>query len=37
MRDMDKIVAQISREGALPCERLPTGEPREAFATFAAW
>ena len=35
MRDMDKIAAQISREGALFRERLQTGEAREAFAAFA--
>jgi enoyl-CoA hydratase/carnithine racemase len=35
MRDMDKIAAQISREGALFRERLLTGEAREAFAAFA--
>ena len=33
--DMDKIAAQISWEGALFCERLWTGEAREAFAAFA--
>ena len=32
MRDMDRIAAQISREGALFRERLQTGE---AFAAFA--
>ena len=31
MRDMDRIAAQISREGALFRERLQTGEAREAF------
>jgi enoyl-CoA hydratase/carnithine racemase len=36
MRDMDKIAAQISREGALFRRRLQTGEAREAFAPFAA-
>jgi len=35
MRDMDKIAAQISREGALFRERLQTSEAREAFAAFA--
>ena len=35
MRDMDRIAAQISREGALFRERLQTGEAREAFAAFA--
>src|SRR5229473_2127622 len=35
MRDMDKIAAQISREGALFRERMQTGEAREAFAAFA--
>jgi enoyl-CoA hydratase/carnithine racemase len=35
MRDMDKIAAQIAREGALFRERLQTGEAREAFAAFA--
>jgi enoyl-CoA hydratase/carnithine racemase len=35
MRDMDKIGAQISREGALFRERLLAGEAREAFAAFA--
>jgi 1,4-dihydroxy-2-naphthoyl-CoA synthase len=35
MRDMDKIAAQISREGELFRERLQTGEAREAFAAFA--
>src|ERR1700719_4519724 len=35
MRDMDKIAAQISREGALFRERVQTGEAREAFAAFA--
>ena len=35
MRDMDKISAQISREGALFRERLQTSEAREAFAAFA--
>jgi len=35
MRDMDKIAAQISREGALFRERLQTAEAREAFAAFA--
>jgi enoyl-CoA hydratase/carnithine racemase len=35
MRDMDKIAAQISREGALLRQRLQTGEAREAFAAFA--
>lgn len=35
MRDMDKIAAQISREGALFRERLQTREAREAFAAFA--
>src|ERR1700732_321873 len=35
MRDMDKIAAQISREGVLFRERLQTGEAREAFAAFA--
>src|ERR1700736_2091872 len=35
MRDMDKIAAQISREGALFRERLQTGEAREAYAAFA--
>ena len=34
MRDMDKIAAQINREGALFRERLQTGEAREAFAAF---
>ena len=35
MRDMDRIAAQISREGALFRERLQTGEAREALAAFA--
>jgi enoyl-CoA hydratase/carnithine racemase len=35
MRDMDKIAAQIEREGALFRERLQTGEAREAFTAFA--
>jgi len=35
MRDVDKIAAQIAREGALFRERLQTGEAREAFAAFA--
>jgi 1,4-dihydroxy-2-naphthoyl-CoA synthase len=35
MRDMGRIAAQISREGALFRERLQTGEAREAFAAFA--
>src|SRR5712672_985246 len=35
MRDMDKIAAQIGREGALFRQRLQTGEAREAFAAFA--
>jgi 1,4-dihydroxy-2-naphthoyl-CoA synthase len=35
MRDVDRIAAQISREGALFRERLQTGEAREAFAAFA--
>jgi enoyl-CoA hydratase/carnithine racemase len=35
MRDMDKIAAQIAREGVLFRERLQTGEAREAFAAFA--
>ena len=35
MRDMDKIAAQISREGALFRERLQTEEAREAFTAFA--
>src|SRR5260370_19754813 len=35
MRDMDRIAAQISREGALFRERLQTSEAREAFAAFA--
>ena len=35
MRDVDRIGAQISREGALFRERLQTGEAREAFAAFA--
>ena len=35
MRDMDRIAAQISREGALFRERLLTGEVREAFTAFA--
>jgi enoyl-CoA hydratase/carnithine racemase len=35
MRDMDKIAAQISREGALFRERLQTAEAREAFTAFA--
>jgi 1,4-dihydroxy-2-naphthoyl-CoA synthase len=35
MRDLDKIAAQISREGALLRERIQTGEAREAFAAFA--
>jgi 1,4-dihydroxy-2-naphthoyl-CoA synthase len=35
MRDMDKIAAQIDREGALFRERLQTGEAREAFTAFA--
>ncbi len=35
MRDMDKIAAQIAREGALFRERLQTSEAREAFAAFA--
>src|ERR1700719_3987850 len=35
MRDMDRIAAQISREGGLFRERLQTAEAREAFAAFA--
>lgn len=35
MRDMDKIAAQINREGELFRERLQTAEAREAFAAFA--
>jgi 1,4-dihydroxy-2-naphthoyl-CoA synthase len=35
MRDMDRIAAQIGREGALFRERLQTGEAREAFEAFA--
>ena len=35
MRDMDRIAAQVIREGALFRERLQTGEAREAFAAFA--
>ncbi len=35
MRDVDRIAAQIAREGALFRERLQTGEAREAFAAFA--
>src|SRR5258706_10836060 len=35
MRDVDKIAAQIAREGALFRERLQTGEAREAFAAVA--
>jgi enoyl-CoA hydratase/carnithine racemase len=35
MRDMEKIAAQIGREGALFRERLQTDEAREAFAAFA--
>jgi 1,4-dihydroxy-2-naphthoyl-CoA synthase len=35
MRDMDKIAAQIGREGALFRERLQTGEAHETFAAFA--
>ena len=35
MRDMDKIAAQISREGALFREPLQTAEAREAFTAFA--
>jgi enoyl-CoA hydratase/carnithine racemase len=35
MRDMEKIAAQINREGALFRERLQTDEAREAFAAFA--
>ena len=35
MRDMGRIAAQISREGALFRERLQTDEAREAFAAFA--
>src|SRR5260221_5567706 len=35
LRDMDRIAAQISREGALFRQRLQTGEAREAFAAFA--
>jgi len=35
MRDIDRIAAQINREGALFRERLQTGEAREAFAAFA--
>jgi enoyl-CoA hydratase/carnithine racemase len=35
MRDMDKILAQINREGALFGARLQTDEAREAFAAFA--
>lgn len=35
MRDIDKIAAQISREGALFRQRLQTAEAREAFAAFA--
>jgi enoyl-CoA hydratase/carnithine racemase len=34
MRDMDRIAAQIGREGALFRERLQTDEAREAFAAF---
>jgi enoyl-CoA hydratase/carnithine racemase len=35
MRDMERIAAQISREGALFSQRLRTDEAREAFAAFA--
>src|SRR5947207_8896643 len=35
MRDMDRIAAQIAREGALFRKRLQTGEARDAFAAFA--
>jgi enoyl-CoA hydratase/carnithine racemase len=35
MRDMEKIAAQMGREGALFRERLQTDEAREAFAAFA--
>jgi enoyl-CoA hydratase/carnithine racemase len=35
MRDVEKIAAQISREGVLFRERLQTSEAREAFAAFA--
>jgi enoyl-CoA hydratase/carnithine racemase len=35
MRDMDKILAHINREGALFQARLQTDEAREAFAAFA--
>jgi len=35
MRDMERIAAQINREGALFRQRLQTGEAREAFAAFA--
>jgi enoyl-CoA hydratase/carnithine racemase len=35
MRDVDKIAAQISWEGAIFRERLQSGEAREAFAAFA--
>jgi enoyl-CoA hydratase/carnithine racemase len=35
MRDVDKIAAQIAREGVIFRERLQTGEAREAFAAFA--
>jgi enoyl-CoA hydratase/carnithine racemase len=35
MRDMERIAAQMSREGVLFRERLQTGEAREAFAAFA--
>src|SRR5258707_4007041 len=35
MRDVDRIAAQIAREGVLFRERLQTGEAREAFAAFA--
>ena len=35
MRDMEKIAAQINREGVLFRERLQTDEAREAFAAFA--
>src|SRR5882757_1287546 len=35
MRETDRIVAQIAREGALFRDRLQSGEAREAFAAFA--
>ena len=35
MRDIERMSAQMDREGALFRERLQSGEAREAFAAFA--